>query len=164
MKVGNETLFSQFTLGLCGQEPISGYWSEKSLCKVYTQGDTLFVEESLSIPIGENMEYLKTNLSIEKFYYTNKELHHSLAINRSFRKYSKKEINQIKKLYENEDLQSDEDIKDIINKLFIATISGDLQCREFFNNIPKKFIKFEGENLQVYRMLQQKLVLWDSEM
>jgi hypothetical protein len=162
--VGKEKFFSQFTLGLCGQEPISGHWDDKSLCKIYTQSDTLFVEETISLPIGEKMEYLKTNWSVEKYYYTNKELHHSLAINRSFRKYSKKEINQIKKLYENEDLQSDEDIKDIMNKLFIATISGDLQCRGYFMNLPTKFNNLDKENLQAYQMLEQKLVLWDSGM
>ncbi|MFM1999337.1 MAG: hypothetical protein RL204_1284 [Bacteroidota bacterium] len=164
IEVGKEKFFSQFTLGLCGQEPISGHWDDKSLCKINTQSDTLFVEETISLPIGEKMEYLKTNWSVEKFHYENKELIQSISINRNIRKYSKKEINQTIKLYENSDLNGDSDILDIMNKLFIATISGDLQCREYFKNLPTKFNKLDGENLQAYQILQEKLVLWDSVM
>jgi hypothetical protein len=161
IKDGNETYYSQFIIGLCGQETISGHWDDKSICKIYSHSDTLFLEEKISLPIGENMENQKTNWSVEKFYYINKELSSSLSLNRNIRKYSKKEINQTIKFCETSDFKSDADILDMMNKLFVATISGDLKSREYFKNLPTKFTKFEGKNLQVYQVLQEKIVLWD---
>ena len=50
----------------------------------------------------------------------------------------------------------------IVNKLFIATISGDKKARQYFKEFKNKFGTLDGAFSEEYNDLTTMLELWDS--
>lgn len=158
------TAFSEFVLSVCGQDTILGFWGAVLTCRLKVDKDTLLIEELQNFPIGKNFKNQEAVWKTEKFYFDNQKVCRKIVINRQIRKYTKAEIKSILSAYETAKFGIDDSKLILANQLFIATISGNKQARQYFKDFEKKFGALSGELAETYHGLAAMLVLWDQEM
>ena len=159
----NPTDFSEFILFVCGQDTIIDFWGAVLTCRLKVSRDTLLVQQIVNLPIGKNLKYQMTVWTIEKIYFIGQKTLRKLVVNRQIPKYNQYEIKEVLKLYETAKSGLDETKMAIVNKLFIATISGDKTSRQYFKEFKTKFGTLDGAFAEEYSDLTAMLVLWDKK-
>ncbi|MFA5835276.1 MAG: hypothetical protein WDA22_17485 [Bacteroidota bacterium] len=159
--------FYEYHLFVCGQDSTiaSGGWflQNSRLRKVK---DTLFLEDCPSLPIGDNFKPEEVPWTIEKMYFIKGYIRVEEEINRGIRKYNEREIQTVIKEYENikpSDSNLDDNTMVLVDKLFIATISGSKKARAYFIDIPKKFAGLDAFGGEYYHDLVSKLSEWGEK-
>ena len=154
--------FSEFVLTVCGEKNIIDFWDATETCNLRTIKDTLIVEELINLPTEKNRIYTSTIWNIEKFYFENERLKRNKILNKKIRKYNESEILNTLKEYENADEKIDDEKMQLVNRLFIATISKSIKAREYFYKFENRY-KPDGAFSEEYRDLKAMLEDWDKQ-
>jgi hypothetical protein len=157
------TTFSEFILSVCGQDTIIDFWGATLKCQLKVNKDTLFVYQLQNLPTGNNFEFQESVWAAEKIYFSGQKVVRKLVVNRQIRKYNQDEIQSVLKSYETAIPGVDVSKMEIVNKLFIATISGDKKARQYFNEFKNKFGTLDGAFSEEYTDLTTMLELWDRK-
>jgi hypothetical protein len=157
------TTFSEFVLAVCGQDTIIDFWGAVQTCNLKMKKDTLLVDQLQNLPTGKNFKYQETVWTTEKIYFIGQKVFRKLVVNRQIRKYSQDEIQTVLKIYETAKPGLDDSKMEIVNKLFIATISGNKTARQYFKEFKTKFGTLDGAFQEEYGELTKMLELWDKK-
>ena len=149
--------FSEFTLSICGQDTIIDFWDATLTCKLTFKIDTLLIEDTRNLPAAIERQYQVTTWSIEKIYFANGKISRHSTVNRNIRKYTQQEIQQTIKEYETAKNGLDELKMQLANRLFMSTISGDKQSRQYFLDFKTKFGTLDGAFSEEYSDLKAML-------
>lgn len=161
--VKGKTLYSEFVLSPCGSDKIIKFWGALKLCQITVVKDTLIVQELINLPVGKNMSYLETIWTVEHIYYDRGIPVTDLCINPQFPKYNESQKNKVLILYKHSPDVNNDNTIEIADKLFISTISGSQQARNYLINFRNKFKTLDGVYLEGYDDLIRMLKLWDSK-
>lgn len=154
--------FSEFVLSVCGEKKIIDFWDATETCNLKTIKDTLIVEELINLPTEKNRIYNSTIWSIEKFYFQNEQLKRKKFLNQKIRKYNNAEILLTLKEYENADEKLNDEKMQLVNRLFIATISKNNKARDYFYKFENRY-KPDGAFSEEYSDLKAMLEVWDKQ-
>lgn len=157
------TTFSEFILAVCGQDTIIDFWGAVLTCRLKVIKDTLLVEQMQNLPTGKNFKIQNTIWKIDKIYFNKQKIIRKLVVNRQISKYNQDEINTVLKEYETALPGLNESKMKIANKLFIATISGNVTARQYFKEFKTKFGVLDGAFSEEYSDLTEMLKLWDKK-
>lgn len=160
---GKSTTFSEFILAVCGEDTIVDFWSAVLTCRLKVNKDSLFVDHLQKLPTGKNFEYQETIWVTEKICFSGQSLLKKLVVNRQIRKYRQDEIQSVLKSYATTDYELNESKMEIANKLFVATISGNKEARQYFQEFSGKFGPLDGAFAEEYSALTTMLELWDRK-
>lgn len=155
-----EELFSEFLLQVCGKDSIIDFWDALQLCRVKFEKDTLKVTEIMNLPIAKNRKYALVDWSIENIYFINGKLNRDFQVNPHIRKYTRKEIRMTLSEFENADKIIDDNKMELLNRLFISSISGSQQAKKYFRAFEKKFGELDGAFAEEYNDLSAMLRLY----
>jgi len=134
--------------------------------KLYKNNDTLILEDCPSLPTGNDFKYKETPWTIEKIYFSRGHVKIKKTINRGIRHYNEQEIEKVLREYEKikpSHSNLDDNSMVLVDKLFIATISGSEKARKYFENVPKKFAGLDGFGGEYYENMKDKLLQWDKK-
>ncbi|MGC3943793.1 MAG: hypothetical protein QM762_04500 [Chryseolinea sp.] len=157
----NEKLYSEFVLAACGDKKIIDFWDAITTCRIVTNNDTLRVEELKNLPTGDDLKFVSTVWNIDKLYFKNGQVQRNTSLNRKIRKYSQQEIKSVLAEYEHLNRKLDYNDMDLINKLFMAAISGDKTARKYLTD-KNRFEYFDGAFKEDYDELIAMLKNWEE--
>jgi hypothetical protein len=158
----NPPTFSEFVLAECGEDDVIDYWETTS--RVEQKSDSVLVEAMISMPYGKDFEYKLVVWKIEKLYFKGLQIQRDRVINKQVPKYSPEEISLVLKEYDTAKyFPNDEKILNLMDKLFVATISGDSNARKDFLEFRIKKGPLESDFEEAYNNLSAKLSAWDKE-
>ena len=157
------TTFSEFVLAVCGQDNIIDFWGAVLTCRLKVNKDTLLVDELRNLPTGPNFKFQETVWTTDKIYFIGQKTFRKLIVNRQIAKYNRDEVKAVLKEYETGKLGLDADKMEMVNRLFIATISGDKTARQYFKEFKTKFGTLDGAFQEEYVELTKMLELWDKK-
>jgi hypothetical protein len=155
--------FSEFVIAVCGHDTIIDFWDATLTCRLKFKKDTLCVEELQNLPIGKNFEYQEIVWTTEQIYFDEQNVIKKLFINKQIRKYNQAEIQSVLKEFERAKFGFDENKSVILNRLFIATISGNKIARKYFGEFEHKFGTLDGAYAEEYGDLREMLGVWDKK-
>lgn len=154
--------FSEFVLSVCGEKKIIDFWDATEKCNLRINKDTLIVEELINLPTQKDRNYETNIWGIDKIYFENNKVIKKYFINKNIKKYSEKEIGKTLIEYEKANEKLDEEKMQIINRLFIATISENKKARVYFYKFENKY-KLDGAFSEEYKNLKAMLEVWDKK-
>jgi hypothetical protein len=161
---GNTNYF-EFVLFVCGKQTIIDFWDATKICEVNKVQDTLFVNQTVDLPIGKNFDMEQTVWQVDKLFFVGEQLSIKKTKNRDISLYNEKQIAAIIKTYQaTKPITVDTDDKKIalFSKLFVGTISGDETCRKYFIAFKNDY-KIVGTAIEdEYNELIAKLETWDK--
>lgn len=165
--VSGKISFYEFTVFICGDDSAiaSGGWFLQN-SRMRKTGDTLFLEDCPSFPVGLNFKPEEVTWTMEKMYFVKACIRVEKKINRGMRKYNQQEIQTVIREYEKikpGHSNLDDSTMIMVDKLFIAAISGSEKARECFGDIPRKFAGLDGFGGEYYNDLKHKLSAWDNK-
>lgn len=155
--------FSEFILSVCGTDTMIDYWDAMTTCRLKIESDTLFLEELRYLPTGKDMKPQETVWTIEKICFDKEKMIREFMVNRQIRKYDRNEVQMVLKEYETAAPGLDDDKMALANKLFLATISGDGNARQYFREFRTRFGTLDGAFSEEYSDLAAMLDLWDKK-
>jgi hypothetical protein len=158
-----KTEFSEFTLTVCGQNRIIDFWGALHTCRIQVKNDTLCVHDLKDLLYGMNIKFQPTIWTTEKIYFSGQKTVRKLVLNRQIQKYNQAEISTVLKAFETAKPGFDDDKLTLANELFIASISGNIKAREYFQEYKTKFGILDGVYQEDYEDLTQMLKLWDKK-
>ncbi|RYE23853.1 MAG: hypothetical protein EOP51_09265 [Sphingobacteriales bacterium] len=158
----NNNYLSEFILVDCLAGKTIEFWGAVETCTVKKMGDTLLITELTFLPNGVNNKYEPTDWLMHYYYYSNNTLQRSVAINRNIKRYTPQEIKTILEDFDSRSGKYTVDVEPLMDKLWLATISGDKTARNYFENFEKKFDWLDGAYSEQYHDLKAKLELWDN--
>jgi hypothetical protein len=158
-----KTEFSEFTLTVCGQNKIIDFWSAVHTCRIQVKNDTLFVHDLKDLLYGMNIKFQPTIWTTEKIYFSGQKTVRKLVLNRQIQKYNQSEISTVLKAFEMAKPGFDDDKLTLANELFIASVSGSLKARDYFQEYKTKFGILDGIYQEEYEDLTGMLKLWDKK-
>lgn len=148
------TTYSEFVLAACGQDTIIDFWDAVLTYRLKVNQDTLLVDQLQNLPTGENFEFQETIWTTEIIYFSGQKI---------IRKYKLYELQVVLEAYETATPGLDDNKMEIVNKLFIATISGNKKARQYFKEFENKFGTLDGAFSEEYSDLAAMLQLWDTK-
>ena len=154
--------FSEFVLSVCGEKNIIDFWDATQTCNLRTKNDTLIVEEIIDLPTKKDRNYETNIWLIVKIYFENNKVIKKHFINKNIKRYSEKEIAKTLNEYENADEKIDDRKMELLNRLFISTISENKKAREYFYKFKDKY-KIDGAFSEEYNDLKAMLEVWDKQ-
>lgn len=155
--------FSEFILSACGQDTIIDFWGAVLTCQIKVNKDTLFVNEIQYLPTGMDFKFEETIWTTEKIFFSGQKLVRKRVINKQIRKYNQDEIQIVLNSYETAMQGLGDNKMEFVNKLFIATISGNKRARHYFLEFPSKCNVLDGADKEEYNDLVAMLELWDRQ-
>lgn len=158
----NPVDFSEFVLSVCGENKIIDFWNATQNCNLRVNKDTLIVEELINLPTQKDRKYEINIWGIDKIYFKDNNVIKKHFINQNVKKYSEKQIAITLKEYENADEELNDEKIEIVNRLFIASISENKKARKYFNEFNTKY-KLDGAFAEEYGDLKTMLELWESK-
>jgi len=158
-----KTEFSEFTLTVCGQSRIIDFWGAVNTCRIQVKNDTLLVQVLKDLLYGMNFKFQPTIWTTEKIYFSGQRTIRKVVLNRQIQKYSQAEISTVLKAFETAKPGLDDNKLTLANELFIASISGSLKAREYFQEFKTKFGVLDGVYQEEYADLTGMLRLWDKK-
>jgi hypothetical protein len=158
----NPVDFSEFVLSVCGENKIIDFWDATQSCNLRVNKDTLIVEELINLPTQKDRKYEINIWGIDKIYFENNIVFKKRFINQKVKKYSEKQIAITLKEYENANEILDDEKIEIVNRLFIASISENKIARKYFNEFNTKY-KLDGAFAEEYSDLKAMLEIWDKQ-
>lgn len=154
--------FSEFVLSVCGEKKIIDFWDATETCNLRTKKDTLIVEELINLPTKKDRNYETNIWGIDKIYFANNKVIKKHFINKNIKRYTEKEIAKTLKEYENANEKLDDEKMQLVNRLFIATISENKKARDYFYKFENKY-KLDGALSEEYSDLKSMLEIWDVQ-
>lgn len=155
--------YSEFILQECGQDTVVDFWGAQFTGVVTFYKDVITIKELKNLPTGKNRSFNDdAHWSTETLQYTNGKLVRKYSINRIIRKYNKEEIAQTLKEYEDGSANYKDDVEVLMNRLFVASISGSEKARSYFNNFGT-FTLLDGAVLEEYKDLAAMLAQWEEK-
>ena len=161
--IKGKKLYREFVLSVCGSDRVIKFWDAMQICNLKTYGNTLIVETLEDLPVGKFMALKETPWTMEYIYFVNNKVVRDSVINSHLPKYNPTQISYILNLYERLPNNSDYATSDIMDRLFIATISGSKKSRYYLINFEKKFTNVDGVYAERYDTIMRMLKLWDTE-
>ncbi|WP_146047030.1 hypothetical protein [Flavobacterium croceum] len=158
----NPVDFSEFVLSVCGENKIIDFWDATQNCNLRVSKDTLFVEELINLPTKENRNYETNIWGIDKIYFVKDKVIKKHLLNKNIRKYSEKEISKTLEEYENANQKLNNEKMELVNRLFIASISENKNARKYFYEFNGKY-ELDGAFAEEYNDLKSMLELWESK-
>jgi hypothetical protein len=156
----NEKLYSEFVLAECGQDKVIDFWDALTVCRIKTDKDTLIIEELKNLPTGDSFAFKTTVWRIEKLYFKSDQIQRESRVNRKIKKYSQKEISSVLREVEALSRKLSYDNMDLVNKLFVAAISGDNTARKYLTD-KARFGTMDGAFAEDYDELILMLKTWE---
>src|SRR5690606_12811654 len=95
--------------------------------------------------------------TIEKFFFSGNNIRRQIIINPHLPKYSKEQIDSILVEYETNDLEINENSMLLLNRLFVASISGSKTAHKYFYDFPNKIKLLDGAYSEEYNDLKYRL-------
>ncbi len=157
------SVYSEFILARCADDVIIDFWDATQFCRLEAVNDTLLVEELGYFAVGDSLKVREEVWTTEKLFVQDNHVSRKLEVNRQLASYNANEIQQVLTEYETSDSELTDEKMDLLNRLFIAAISGSAEARNYFIGFKDKFQVPDGANSQQYRDLSDMLALWDSK-
>lgn len=154
--------YSEFALNVCGADTIIDFWGALENCKLAMQGDTLVVSSIELLANGTKYALTPQVWCNEYIYFRSGGLMRVLRVNRNISKYSQAQIADVLNQYEKAPLKLSDSAMEILERLFMASISGSKTARNYFIGFEKKFGKTDGGFAEEYHDLLAMLELWDQ--
>lgn len=154
--------FSEFILAVCNENTIIDFWGALFTGDIKFKKDTLTIHELLFLPIGKNFSYKESVWTIEKIYFNKQQLVRKLQVNRQVAKLSTTQISLVLKEYEMANASIDESKIELVNRLFMATISGSKLARKYLKEFEIKF-GLDGHLGEQYMEVIEMLKMWDKK-
>lgn len=154
--------YSEFILSVCGQKDVLGFWSALQECRLRMVKDTLLIEELKYLPTGIGFRYTKSVWTTEKISFGGEEPERQKTVNRGIRKYTTPEITEVLQQYDAAPKEVDDNTMTLINRLFVAAISGSAKAREYFKASATHFGVLDGAYAEEYNELKTMLEAWDK--
>jgi len=151
------TTFSAFIVRLCGQDSAIGFWSENKTCRVSVSRDTLNIESLVNLPVGREFGYLPVPLLTDKVYMAGDRIRRATRINPRVRKYTQSECGAIVKKYEATPKPIVDDLEDVMNRLFMAAISGNNKAYSHFQEFTTINPELDGDSQEQYNELSEAM-------
>ncbi|TGE23745.1 hypothetical protein E5K00_00595 [Hymenobacter aquaticus] len=155
--------FSEFILAACGQGKIINFWGATLTCRLRVNKDVLLVDNLRNLPTGKGLKYQETVWTTEKIFFSGQKVIREVTVNRQIRKYSQDEIQTVLKMYKTATPGLNDSKMKLANKLFIATISGNKNARQYFKEFKSRFGTLDGAFAEEYHDLTAMLELWDRK-
>lgn len=152
--------FSEFVLSVCGENKIIDSWDGTQTCRLKINKDTLIIENVVNLPVEQDRKFKIIVWEIEKLFFKNKNVIKSLSINKNIRTYNQNEIAETLKEYENSKGQLNDKKMELVNRLFISTISGNKTAGKYFKEFKTKFGEIDGAFSEEYNQLNSMLEQW----
>jgi hypothetical protein len=161
--IKGKTLYSEFVLSVCGSNKLIKFWGATDICNIRALKDTLFVETLVNLPVGKAMSYKETIWTTERIYFIKGKLKRDSVVNFAIPKYNPSQISSVLHLYNKTKDQNGAKTGELIDKLFISTISGNNKARGLLINFHKKFTSLDGVYFEQYDDAIRMLKLWDKK-
>ena len=145
--------FSNFAVRACGQDSVLGFWNESKTCRVGVYRDTLNVEYLVNLPVGREFGYLPVPLVIDKIFFSRNAPKRVTRINPKIRKFTQGECLSVVRKYESTPKPITDDLEDAINKLFMASISGNKKAHSLFMDFTKVNPELDADSQEQYNEL-----------
>jgi hypothetical protein len=145
--------FSNFAVRVCGQDSVLGFWNENKTCRVSAYRDTLNIETLVNLPVGRDFGYLPVPLVVDKIFFAWNMPKRLTRINPKIRKYKPSECLSIVRKYERTPKPIADDLEDVMNKLFMAAISGDKRAFNLFMDFTKVNPELDADSQEQYNEL-----------
>lgn len=160
--VKGKKIFTEFILAVCRQDTIIDFWGAIDDYILSLKNDTLFVEELKILPTGKQLNYQQTVWKIDKLFFQKGKIVRKFTLNRNIRKYNSDEISKVINEYKSTTTNDMEKAELIFDRLFIATISGSQESRNYFVNFKTKFPHLGEHFNEEYDIGQKMLRQWES--
>lgn len=158
-----DSTLSEFVLAECGNDQIIGFWDAMTTCEITFSHDTLTLKELYQLPLSKNFKDQEVVWTIEKLYYNeNDVLQRSKHINQNLMLFSDSQIKQTLTDYKNSLKELDAEEMRLLDRLFVAALSGDEQSKAFFLAFREAHPELDGAFLHQYRILQDMLQAWEA--
>ncbi len=145
--------FSDFSLRQCGKDSVLGFWNENKTCRINQTRDALTVEYLINLPVGKDYGYMPVPFLIDKVFFTGNRVKRTTNINSKVRKYTQGECASIIKKYEETPKPIVDDLEDVINKLFMAALSGNRKAKALLMDFTKVNPELDGDSQEQYNEL-----------
>ncbi|WCT14241.1 hypothetical protein [Mucilaginibacter jinjuensis] len=86
------TVFSEFSLSLCGAAQPLNRWGADQLCQIHIKADTLLVEELVSLPAGSAATEQLVLWRTDHIYFTRGKVTQRMSINRDLPRFTPGQI------------------------------------------------------------------------
>lgn len=140
----SDTVFTKFTLFVCGENKATREWSDKKSCRVNKVKDTLFIKEMAGLPLGQSFSNLWIPFYVHKLYFKNGVLQDVEYFRKDIQKYGKAQIDLVMQEYKQLAPGSGGSAIRVAKMLFWAYASGSKEAGEYLNTLPDKFGPFES--------------------
>lgn len=128
--------------------------------KIKQNQDSLFVEEIVGIPNGENYKFIWQPFYITKLFFVKDSLIEKDSYKKGLRKYSQSQIKEILKQYKKLKKTNCDHILELANRLFWAYISGSKEAEINLKAFPEKFGPFDGACAEEWDDLLGSYMQW----
>jgi hypothetical protein len=160
--VKGRTFYSEFVLAACGEAQVIKFWGATLVCQLHVHHDTLIVETLERLPAGKNMRYKWIVWTIERIYFRHGKAVNDFSVNRHISRYTKQEIRLALLQYEKMGETLSNANMEVADKLFMSAISGSVKARVYLKDFNHYFAGLDGDYLEWYDGLVQKLKVWDT--
>lgn len=150
------TSFKNVSYSECNKSPISTLSPANHYLPVVVK-DTLLLMEMIKLPITSTYEYSSIAMLQEKLWFYHDSLKASTSLNPNFPTYSREQILDIFEQYQQMEVIYDKRVSILMDKLFVAAISGNVLAVKTFKNFEAKFTNLSGEDKDRYTELSSIL-------
>lgn len=154
-------IFSESALAECGKDSILDSWDATINCEINMRNDTLIINELKKLPVGKDLTFIETIWTTENIYYKGEYINIKATKNSKIPKYSKSQITKVLNDYKRSSGEIDDQKMDLVNRLFVAAISGNATARAYFHEFSKKY-SLDGAFAEDYKDLEAMLEFWDK--
>ncbi len=146
------TSFKNLSYGECNKSPLTTLTPVNSYLPMVVK-DTLYLMEMIELPITSTYAYSAIAMLQEKLWFYHDSLKASACINPNFPNYSHEQILDIFEQYQQMEVIYDKRVSILMDKLFVAAISGNVLAVKTFKNFEAKFTNLTGDDKVRYMEL-----------
>lgn len=158
-----DTSYTRFSLFLCGQDKPLERWDANITCKAERTRDALLIKEMYNLPVGQSFSRLWRPFYIHKYTYRNGAFEETEYIDKQLPRYTKDQVTQVIKQYNELQTPATEETMKVANMLFWAAVSGSKETEAMLKSIPGKFGPFDNVLSQEWEELMTVYMRWKEK-
>lgn len=156
------TALPAFALSVCSAGKTLGWWKAEGRYSIAMHEDTLYVDELIRLPAGDNMSELETVWATDRIWMEKSQVIRQFAVRRDLPVYTQPQITEVLASFETSDDRSPRFTIELAKRLFVAMLSGDKKAGEYFAVIRNR-LEADAVLLNEYEDLSAKLILRGSQ-
>lgn len=141
----NDSLYTEFTVGICGDSFPTAVWDAMNNCKISKDNDTVVVSEMHLLPVHAYKAPVWIATKVNKYYYTDTIFNEVPVFNPQFIYYDSLEIDKVIAEAKKTDQKGQEYLFLLSKKLLVAALSGSTEASELLMKMPARYGLPDGE-------------------